>query len=256
MSNNKRVFSTVECSNWADKQVLLPEERTLIEAYFKKGDSTVEAGTAGGRILLEMKKLGFQSLFGFDYVPEFIEIGNRRDDSKSITFSVQDATGLDYADASFHQAIYLQQIICFIEDEAKRFAGIKEAYRILKPGGVALFSFLSFDAKKMKPETWFFLYYLTLLRKITGRSTIPLQYLPWLQIDSKVNWGAFIDRPPYNYWFYAEEAEGLLRRAGFEVVQIGYPHQILKGIIRRTAAELANDVKRGIIYFVVRKPPL
>lgn len=254
MSNNKRVFSTVEFSNWADRQILLPEERTLIDTYFKKGDSTVEAGTAGGRILLEMKKLGFQSLSGFDYVPEFIEIGNRRDDSKSIAFSVQDATDLGYADASFHQAIYLQQIVCFIEDESKRFAAIQEAYRILKPGGVALFSFLSFDAKKMKPETWLFLSYLTLLRRITRRRTIPLQSLPWLQIDSRINWGAFVDRPPYNYWFYAEEAEGLLRRAGFEVVQIGYPHQILNGIKRRTAAELVHEVRRGIIYYVVRKP--
>jgi len=61
-----------------------------------KNGKTVEAGTAGGRILREMKDLGFQELYGYDYVSEFIEQAKQREASQSISFEVQDATDLTY----------------------------------------------------------------------------------------------------------------------------------------------------------------
>ena len=146
MNNNKTIFSTKEFKNWSERGNLLPEEQILIEKYLNKNLNSVEAGTASGRILLEMYQLGFKSLFGYDFVSEFIHIAKKRDRANSIVFSVQDATNLNYSDASFDQAIYLQQIISTIEDPLKRVKSLQEAFRILKKNGIVLFSFLSFES--------------------------------------------------------------------------------------------------------------
>jgi ubiquinone/menaquinone biosynthesis C-methylase UbiE len=81
---------------------------------------TVEAGTAGGRILREMKDLGFQELYGYDYVPEFIEQAKQRDASQSISFEVQDATDLTYENSRFRADNLLAANCVCIEEEDKK----------------------------------------------------------------------------------------------------------------------------------------
>lgn len=93
--SNKEVYRTVEFETWADKKGLNEDEKYLIVKYLNKNGKKVEAGTAGGRILREMKDLGFQELYGYDYVPEFIEQAKQREASQSISFEVQDATDLN-----------------------------------------------------------------------------------------------------------------------------------------------------------------
>ena len=56
MKNNKAIYSTVEFDSWAFREGLIDTERFLIEQYLDKEGKTLEAGTGGGRILLEMKK--------------------------------------------------------------------------------------------------------------------------------------------------------------------------------------------------------
>ncbi|MDF5718129.1 MAG: class I SAM-dependent methyltransferase, partial [Rhizonema sp. NSF051] len=151
MPNNKETYSTVDFNYWAYNQSLSQQEKFILEKYLDKNGTTVEAGTAGGRIVLEMQKLGFTSLYGFDYVPEFIEQAKQRDTTNSISFTVGDATALNYDDGFFDQIVYLQQIICCIEDDLGRLTALKEAYRILKKGGTAIFSFLNFEDRSRKP---------------------------------------------------------------------------------------------------------
>ena len=124
-TNNKDLYSGVEFSTWLDLQELLSAEKQLIKTYLKPDLATVEAGTNGGRILLNMQALGFKNLAGFDYVPELIDRAIERNPDRSIDFQVQDAVGLDYSDASFDQIIYLQQIICLIENQQDRLKAVQ-----------------------------------------------------------------------------------------------------------------------------------
>lgn len=138
--NNKEVYSTVEFNSWTYRKGLIKAEKFLIEKYLDSKGRTLEAGTGGGRILLELLKLGFSSLYGFDFVPEFIEVAKKRlDITKSIIFEVQDITDLHYEDSYFDQIICLQQLISFIEEEEERTKALKKAYRILKSGGNSAF---------------------------------------------------------------------------------------------------------------------
>ena len=139
MNDNRNIYETVEFDNWAYREGLDYEENFLIEKYLNKDLRTLEAGTGGGRIILEMKNLGFTSLQAYDYLPGFIEQAKKKDPTGTISFEVEDATDLSYEDCSFDQILYLQQIISSIDGADHKLKALKEAYRILKQGGTALF---------------------------------------------------------------------------------------------------------------------
>lgn len=251
-TNNKDLYSGVEFSTWLDLQELLSAEKQLIKTYLKPDLATVEAGTNGGRILLNMQALGFKNLAGFDYVPELIDRAIERNPDRSIDFQVQDAVGLDYSDASFDQIIYLQQIICLIENQQDRLKAVQESYRILKPGGIGLFSFLSFESRSSKLIYSIYLKYIKLIRKLRGdeRSS---QDLPWLMLGGKFNFGAILDRAPYTYWYRVSEAYDLLKSAGFEILSLGSEQQISTDDMTTTDRQLLSKKVSGMLYIVVRK---
>ncbi|MEG4247886.1 class I SAM-dependent methyltransferase [Microcoleus sp. Pol10D4] len=248
--NNKEVYSTVEFDLWADKKSLTEDEKYLIVKYLKKNEKTVEAGTAAGRILWEMKDLGFQELYGYDYVPEFIEQAKQRDRSQIISFE-EDATDLSYENSGFEQITYLQQIVCFIEEEEKRLKALTEAYRILKNGGTAVFSFLSFESRIKSPFV-FYLAYLSMLRRLSG-SNRSIQYIPWLKLGGKYNFLALLDRGPYPYWYKVQEAHQILTQVGFKIISVGSSYQIGKGKMCDDIESLKHELMAGMLYFVCKK---
>lgn len=249
--SNKEVYNTVEFDAWADKTGLNEDEKYLIVNYLHKHGKTVEAGTATGRILWEMNDLGFQELYGYDYVPEFIEQAKQREQSQNISFEVQDATDLSYETSDFEQIIYLQQILCFIEEDDKRLKAFREAYRILKNGGTALFSFLSFESRIKSPFV-LYLAYLSMLRRLSG-SNRSIQYIPWLKLGGKFNFLALLDRSPYPYWYKLQEAHEILTKVGFNIVSVGSSHQIDRGKMCDDVESLKNEPISGMLYFVCKK---
>ncbi|OKH25078.1 class I SAM-dependent methyltransferase [Chroogloeocystis siderophila] len=250
--NNKQIYSTVEFDAWAYGENLLDEEKYLIETYLNKESKILEAGTGGGRILLEMKKMGFKSLHGYDYMPEYIEQAKQRDPESSICFTVQDATQLKYSDSSFDQIVYLQQIVSLIENKIERSKAIQEAYRVLKKQGIALFSFLCLDSRRQSIQYLSFLMYLHITRKIRG-SHCSLHYLPWLKLGGKPNWNALCDRQPYTYWYSLHEAVQALNKVGFTILAIGSTYQIQQRQMYASPESLVDEPIKGMLYCVCQK---
>ncbi|MBW4619066.1 MAG: class I SAM-dependent methyltransferase [Cyanosarcina radialis HA8281-LM2] len=253
MIDIKDYFNDLEFDFWADKNNLIPPERFLIENYLDRSGKTLEAGTGGGRILLEMRNLGFTSLYGYDVLPDFIEKAKERDSEGSINFSVQDAAKLSYTDSSFEQVIYLQQLLCFLEPESTRIQAIQEAYRVLKPGGRALFSLVSLDVRTRSYIHRLYISYLSLFRKLRG-SNRPIQYMPWLTIQgNKFNFGSIIDRGPQAYWFKVAEIAQIFKDVNFKIIAIGSEYQIDRGKMCKDPDELASEPLEGILYIVCQK---
>ncbi len=249
----KEMYSTVEFNFWAYKEYSLSSsDKFLIATYLDENLKTLEAGTGGGRIISCMKAVGFTNLYAFDYVPEFIEIAKRRDITNSINFAVEDAVALSYGDNEFEQLVYLQQVLCNIEDEAGRFNAFKEAYRILKPGGTAIFSLLNFDSRAKSPFYLPYLAYLRLLRKLThvNRS---IQYLPQLKYAGNTNLQSLLDEPPYLYWYRVEEAYQIMKAANFEIVALGSNFQINQGKLPNSLEDFLQEPNQGMLYFVCTK---
>jgi len=252
VTDNQSVYSTTEFDRWAYRDNLIPAERYLTQKYLDKDGRTLEAGTGGGRILFGMQKLGFTSLYGFDFVPEFIEQAKNRDAAHSIDFEVQNAANLNYSDNFFDQVVYLQQMLCFIEDKPTALKAVQEAYRILKTRGVALFSFLCFDTRK---KSWLSLYiaYIGIFRKL-ARSNREVQCLPWLKLGGKTNYRALIDRGPRVHWYKIEETYNLLEGVGFDIFAAGTSHQVItEGKMCESYEALINAPIEGMLYVVCRK---
>lgn len=215
--DNRQFYEREVFDSWASRTGLTDVEEQLVTRFLKRDRSTLEAGTGGGRILHELARRGFHDLHGFDYVPGFIDVARSRDASRSIDFSVQDAVDLDYPDGRFEQALYVQQVLCFIEDPADRVRAMEEAFRVLQPGATALFSFLCFESRTSNPLYAAFTRYLRLQRRFRRRR-VSAQYQPWLKADERrPNLGALADRRPYVYWYTLEEALDALDRVGFDI---------------------------------------
>jgi SAM-dependent methyltransferase len=253
MSDHRSVYGTTERRYWATAEGLRPDERTLVDRHLDPAAGTLEAGTGGGRVALELRRLGFDAVTAFDFVPGLIEDAKQRDPSGEINFDVQDATSLGYPDREFDQVVYFAQLISTIDGEADRRAGLNEAARVLRPGGTALFSFLCFEARERRPPYRALLAYLRILRW-AGRADRPIQLTPRLKISGRPNPGFLADRGPYVYWFRLDEVERELSSAGLELLAIGTTRQVLADEMHGSAASLREEPLDEMLYAVCRRP--
>ena len=221
MSDQRDFFREVELDYWAAAEGLKDEERALVERHLDPAQPTLDAGTGGGRIPRALAGLGFTELTGFDFAPELVAAARAAAGSDAIKFDVADATALPYADASFGQALYLQQVICTIEDPEGRRAALREAARVLRPGGTALLSFVCLESRLAAPAQRAYVGYLRAARRLR-RDQRPIQSMPRLRLRGRLDVGALRDRGPYNWWYRADEAELALSEAGLEVDAIGF----------------------------------
>jgi len=253
MSDHKSIYGTTERRYWATAEGLRSDERALVERYLDPAADTLEAGTGGGRVALELQRIGFGSLTAFDFVPGLIEDAKRRDSTGKIRFQVQDATGLDYPDDRFDQVVYFAQLISTIEGEPDRAAALREAARVLRPGGAGLFSFLCFEARARRAPYRPLLDYLRLLRRVR-RADRPIQLMPRLKIGGRPNPGCLADRGPYVYWFKLDDLERELDAVGLDLIAIGTTPQVLGDAMHASTATLADAPLDEMLYAVCRKP--
>ena len=247
-----RVYDTVEFKNWAQKERLNKTEIYLFNHYIRKDGKTLEAGTGGGRILLSLRDLGFKSLSGFDFSSRLIETARRRDTAQAIDFEVKNAVALDYEDASFDQIIYLEQLISIIDGDEDRKRALRESCRILKPSGVALFSFVCIEARQRDWRYRPILAYLSLFRRLK-RSNRSVQSLPWFKLGGAYNFGALLDLGPQAYWFGMREIDHLLRESGFRIIAAGSNEQINRGRMSDSLEALEMESVKGQLYVVCTK---
>lgn len=252
----QEIFSqTSEFDRWAyGSNEVQAEETFMLERYLDRDRSVLEGGTGGGRLVRSLQARGYQTLAGFDFVPGLIDVARQRDTSGKIEFRVQEATALDYADGAFEQAVYLQQIICGLDSDIARRQALRELRRILIPGGVALISFLGFEARCRSRLTSAFMAYLRLLRAVTFAPRGPQQF-PMLKINKRLRLRGLWDAAPYLYWIRIPEVHDLLSSEGFEIFAAGVDHELAQGIVRSNCAELAERGAAGTIYVACRTRP-
>ena len=215
---NRDRYATTDFDKWATNgRHLSSAERWLIENYLSKDGDTMEAGTGGGSIVYAMRGMGFTSLTGFDNVPGLVQAARAGDPAGEITFDVQEATDLDYEDGSFDQIIYFQLLLSLVEGEEGRVEALREAYRVLRSGGVALFCVASRETGESRTTIRAMGLWLSALRALRRTDRNPQDW-PHIRVGDQRNLGAFLDRGPYLHWFTEAEARELLEAAGFSIV--------------------------------------
>jgi len=119
-------------------------ERVLIERHFTQSHRILELGCGGGRVALGLLQSGYSHVVATDFSPIMVSLARAvladHDEAWEKIVEQQDATALTYPDASFDRAIFAFNGLMCLPSRDHRLAALRSIYRVLKPGGILLFT--------------------------------------------------------------------------------------------------------------------
>jgi ubiquinone/menaquinone biosynthesis C-methylase UbiE len=112
-------------------------ERRLVEKYFNKDDLLLDIGCGAGRTTVVLHEMGYK-VIGGDISKPMIERASER--FPQIDFRILDACNMEFADASLSQVLFSFGGIDCVHPIEKRNQALNEIKRVLKPGGIFIYS--------------------------------------------------------------------------------------------------------------------
>ena len=126
-----------------DKVGLWNSEKIIFEKYISKDSNILDLGCGAGRTTINMYKQGYKNIEGLDISDKFIDFAKSycKANNLDINFILGDATKLDFAkDNSYDAVIFSYNGMQCIPGKKNRDNVIKEVYRVLKSGGLYIFT--------------------------------------------------------------------------------------------------------------------
>ena len=125
-------------SHYASLDYLTPCERFLFDAYLRPGTAILDIGVGGGRTTPYLSRLASRYV-GVDYSEEMI--GACRSKFPELEFRVADASDLSvFPDACFDAIVIAFNGLDCVFPEERRWQCLRECRRVLRTGGVLVFS--------------------------------------------------------------------------------------------------------------------
>jgi tRNA (uracil-5-)-methyltransferase TRM9 len=199
------------------------EELNFLFEDLKEGEKVLDLGCGNGRWykIFKEKKVDY---FGIDNSEKLIEIA--KENFPDAKFFVGDALNLPFPD-NFFDKVYSIALLHHIPSEDFRIKVLKEAKRVLRPGGILILTCWRIHQWR---EIFALLKY-TLL-KLIGRSKLDFK-------DFFVPWGKKMLR--YYHFFTQRELENLVKKVGFEILD--------SGVVKNKRGNRQN-------YYIICKKPL
>ncbi len=186
----------------------IPEDIKLLADYAKESDKILDSGCASGRFfsVLKDKKVDY---FGIDSSEELIGIAKKS--YPEAKFEIADALNLPFPD-NFFDKVYSISVLHNIPSKDFQIRYLKEAKRVLRPGGILMLRVWDFWKRK---EGWkLFLKYAFL--KLLGKTKFDFfdVFVPWKNDKGKV----VVQR--YFHCFTKEKIVSLTKEAGFKIKEV------------------------------------
>jgi ubiquinone/menaquinone biosynthesis C-methylase UbiE len=138
-SANLGIYSAPEVvAHYADLGYLTACEQLLFETYLHPGMNILDLGVGGGRTTPYLSAIASRYV-GLDYSDGMIRIC--RSKFPQLQFEIADASDLSRCeDASFDAVVFSFNGLDCLAPDGKRENCLRECHRVLKPGGVFIFS--------------------------------------------------------------------------------------------------------------------
>jgi ubiquinone/menaquinone biosynthesis C-methylase UbiE len=136
---NLRVYNKAEvAAHYASLNYLSLCEKVLFDEFLKRGDAILDLGVGGGRTTPYLSGLASRYV-GVDYAPEMIAACRQK--FPQLEFLVADATHLaPLGDEEFDSVVMAFNGMDYLIPGESRRRGLAEIHRVLKKGGVLIFS--------------------------------------------------------------------------------------------------------------------
>lgn len=125
-----------------DEVGLWESEKIIFDKYINKDDTILDIGCGAGRTTINLYKRGYKNIIGLDLSTSLIAYANNyiKENNMDINFVVGDATELEYPENAFDVVIFSFNGMQCIPGKKNRDNVLKEVYRVLKPGGIYIFT--------------------------------------------------------------------------------------------------------------------
>jgi len=186
-------------------RVFVPEDIRNLGEYTGEGERVLDSGCANGRLfeVLRNKRIDF---FGVDFSDKLIQIAKEK--YPQAKFQAADCLNLPFPQ-NFFDKIYSISVIHNIPSRKFQLQYLKEARRVLKPGGLLILRVWDFWRRKAASKL---LLKYTFL-KLIGKSKLEFKdvFVPWKNSKGKT----LIQR--YFHCFTKKELEELIKKSGFKI---------------------------------------
>ncbi len=148
---NLQVYGRRDVVDYYDKlRDLQPCERYVFDRHLKPGMCILDLGVGGGRTTPYLAALASQYV-GVDYSADMV--AQCRSKFPKLRFEQADAAEMVlFADDSFDSAIFSFNGIDYLPSDRRRQSCLRECFRILRPGGVLIFSVHNARATFVRPS--------------------------------------------------------------------------------------------------------
>lgn len=121
----------------ARERGLRERERRAVERHFDPDGRVLDLGCGAGRTSAVLGEEGFETV-GLDISRPMLGLAAERD--PEVTYVAGDATRLPFAAETFPNVLFSHNGLDELRPESARVEGLREAYRVLEPGGCFAFS--------------------------------------------------------------------------------------------------------------------